>query len=131
MGILDKFKTPKSTELKNGSEFAPKYNANDGAVPKTLLASDNSPLHADKDGKEGFSLNGKDLNGVTKLYNAYDDGAVNALPTPTELEDSNRYSSEFTQKYDSKTKYSNPESTSTETNGNPLSGGGFGPAVGS
>ena len=35
MGILDKFKIPKSSELKNGSEYAPKYNANDGDVPET------------------------------------------------------------------------------------------------
>jgi hypothetical protein len=112
MGILDKFKTPKSTELKNGSEYAPKYNANDGAVPETPLAGKNSPLHADKDGKEGFSLNGKDLNGITKLYSEYDDGAINTLPIPTELEDSNRYSIEFTQKYDSIRQYTNPEFTS-------------------
>ena len=127
MGILDKFKTPKSSELKNGSEYAPKYNANDGDVPETPLAGKNSPLHADKDGKEGFSLNGNNLNGVTKLYSEYDDGAINTLPKPTELEDQLDPTGTFTQKYDSTQKYLNPETFSPEF-GLPNSTKGLGPA---
>lgn len=87
MGILDKFKTPKSSELKNGSEFAPKYDAKAGDVPKSKLTGVNSPLHADQDGNEGYSLNGTILDGIDKLYSEYDDGVVNALPPSSKLDD--------------------------------------------
>ena len=124
MGILDKFKTPKSSELKNGSEYAPKYNANDGAVPKSELASEFSPLHAGAKGEEGFSLNGTDLNEVTKLYNAYDDGVINTLPTPTILENKLDPSGIFKPQYNSGKKYedNHPEKPTTNVPG---------PAVGS
>jgi hypothetical protein len=123
MGILDKFKTPKSNELKNGSEFAPKYSTT-GAIPKSELASEFSPLHAGTKGEEGYSLNGTDLNGVTKLYNEYDDGVVNALPTPTEYENFPDPTGTFKPQYNSGKKYedNHPEKPTTNVPG---------PAVGS
>jgi hypothetical protein len=115
MGILDTFKTPKSTELKNGSEFAPKYYADDKAVPKSILASEQSPLHFNPNnpGKEGYSLNGNGEADVTKLYNEYDDGESNALPTPTVLEDLKDPTNTFTPTYRSDKKYetNHPEFT--------------------
>ena len=128
MGILDKFKTPKSSELKNGSEYAPKYST-DGAIPKSILASEFSPLHAGAKGEEGFSLNGTDLDGVTKLYNAYDDGVTNKLPTPTILENKLDPSGIFTAKNNPDKPYENPETPGKgAVNSN---NGAFGPAVGS
>jgi hypothetical protein len=119
MGILDKFKTPKSSELKNGSEFAPKYDAKNGDVPKSILISDNSPLHADKSGEEGFSLNGKNANGVTKLYSEYDDGSAYTLPKPTDLENQLDPTGTFKQKYNSNQIYFNPEFTEAPEFGSP------------
>jgi hypothetical protein len=114
MGILDKFKTPKSTELKNGSEYAPKYDAKDGDVPKSILASELSPLHFNPDNpnteKKGYSLDGDGLAAITKLYNAYDDGVVNALPKPSKLDDANN-DPEFVSTYNptKQYKYNHPE----------------------
>ena len=112
MGILDKFKTPKSSELKNGSEYAPKYDAKDGDVPKSRLTSVNSPLHADQDGNEGYSLNGAILGEINKLYNAYDDGESNPLPEPSKLDDANN-DPKFVSTYNptKKYEYNHPELT--------------------
>ena len=129
MGILDKFKTPKSSELKNGSEFAPKYDAKAGDVPKSRLTGVNSPLHADQDGNEGYSLNGKGEPDVAKLYNEYDDGVSNTLPKPTDLENQLDPTGTFVAKNNPSNPYENPE-TPGKGAVNP-NNGGFGPAVGS
>ena len=112
MGILDTFKTPKSTELKNGSEFAPKYDAKEGDVPKSRLTGVNSPLHADQDGNEGYSLNGVILGRIDKLYSEYDDGVANKLPEPSKLDDANN-DPKFVSTYrsDKKYEYNHPEFT--------------------
>jgi hypothetical protein len=93
MGILDKLnKLATDDKLKtlspNGSIYAPNYVV-DGAYPTSKLAGGDSSLHAGKDGKEGYSLNGEGVADVTALYNAYDDGVVNALPKPSILDNAN------------------------------------------
>ena len=93
MGILDKLnKLATDDKLKtlspNGSIYAPNYTVS-GSLPTNKLAGDDSPLHAGKDGKESYSLNGDGEAGITVLYNAYDDGVVNALPKPSTYDDAN------------------------------------------
>ncbi len=66
-----------------GSPFTP-Y---DGGNPSiNVLATRQSPLHANISGQPGYSLTGNDLLGVTALYAQYDDGYNNALPTPSDLD---------------------------------------------
>ena len=57
MGILDKFSTPADNTIVNGSKYGPKYTATKD-LPKSTLAEITSPLHANQDGSEGYSLNG-------------------------------------------------------------------------
>ena len=96
MGILDKLnKLATDEKLKtlspNGSIYAPNYVVANGDVPKSKLAGEQSPLHFNPNdpGKEGYSLNGNGEADVTALYNAYDDGVVNALPKPSTYDDAN------------------------------------------
>ena len=89
MGILDRLTQLATTfEAKshspNGSEYAPNYVVS-GSLPRLKLAGDESPLHATKDGKEGYSLNGAKEKEVRELYNEYDDGMVNSLPSLDKL----------------------------------------------
>lgn len=93
MGILDKLnKLATDDKLKtlspNGSIYAPNYIVS-GSLPTNKLAGDDSPLHASKDGKEGYSLNGNGEADITVLYNAYDDGVANTLPKPSTYDDTN------------------------------------------
>ena len=95
MGILDKLKQLATDDkLKtlspNGSIYAPNYIVS-GSLPTNKLASEQSPLHFNPNdpGKEGYSLNGNGEADVTALYNAYDDGVVNALPKPSILDNAN------------------------------------------
>ena len=107
MGILDTFKTQKSPELKNGSEFAPKYVAAD-ALPLSPLAGEQSPLHFNPNnpGKEGYSLNGISSAEVNKLYSEYNDGiTTNVLPKPTDLENFPDPTGMFKPPYSSDRKY--------------------------
>jgi hypothetical protein len=69
----------------NGSIYAPNYIV-DGALPISKLVGDESPLHATRDGKEGYSLNGNNESDVRALYNEYDDGMGNALPPISTLD---------------------------------------------
>ena len=76
MGLLDKLTS------QGGSGLTP-Y---DGKTPKTnLLATSLSPLHAEG-GTPSYSLNGAHVSTVRAFYEAYDDGSVNALPQPSQLD---------------------------------------------
>jgi len=120
MGILDKL-NKLATEEKfktlspNGSIYAPNYVVANGDVPKSKLAGEESPLHAGKDGTEGYSLNGNSSAEVTKLYNEYDDGIANALPNPTEYENFPDPTGRFIPPYNSGKKYedNHPEKPTT------------------
>jgi hypothetical protein len=116
MGIKDKLnKLATDDKLKtlspNGSIYAPNYVV-DGAYPTSRLTSVNSPLHADQDGNEGYSLNGAILGEINKLYNAYDDGESNPLPEPSKLDNANN-DPKFVSKYNptKKYEYNHPEFT--------------------
>ncbi len=91
MGILDRLTQLATTsEAKsyspNGSTYAPNYIVA-GALPKSKLAGEESPLHATKNGEEGYSLNGNNESDVRALYNEYDNGMSNTLPKPSKLND--------------------------------------------
>lgn len=107
MGILNKFKTPLDNTLKNGSKYGPKYTA-DNKLPEFKLAGKTSPLHAEPNGKEGYSLNGENESNTQKLYNEYDDGQANALPPASTLDDISK------NLYTSTKKYTNPEESTGE-----------------
>jgi hypothetical protein len=116
MGIKDKLnKLATDDKLKtlspNGSIYAPNYVVN-GAYPTSPLAGGDSSLHAGKDGKEGYSLNGEGVADVTALYNAYDDGEAYALPEPSKLDDANN-DPKFVSTYNptKKYEYNHPEFT--------------------
>lgn len=59
--------------------------ANGGAIPVNPLATQQSKLHADGN-NPGYSLNGANVSTVKAQYQAYKDGAVNALPQPSQLD---------------------------------------------
>jgi hypothetical protein len=120
MGILDKFSTPADNTLANGSKYGPKYTATKD-LPESTLAGKSSPLHANQDGSEGYSLNGEDISNVQKLYNGYDDGQINTLPDPSTLDNT------YNNSYSPLNKYLNPETFSPEFGG-PNPTGGLGPA---
>jgi hypothetical protein len=120
MGILDKFKNPFDDTVKNGSTYGPKYTANN-SLPEFKLAGRESPLHANPDGTEGYSLNGAGLSEVQKLYNEYDDGVPNSLPPLDKLTLDNPQATCYTDLqtgkpvsvlYTSKSPYTNPETKS-------------------
>jgi hypothetical protein len=76
MALLDKLTT------QGGSSLTP-Y---DGKTPKTnLLATSLSPLHAEGS-TPSYSLNGSNASTVRAFYESYDDGSVNALPQPGQLD---------------------------------------------
>ncbi len=105
MGLKDKLnKLAEDEKFKtlspNGSIYAPNYIVN-GAYPTSSLAGEESPLHASKDGTAGYSLNGEKSAEVTTLYNGYDDGVSNTLPTPTVLENFPDPTGKFTPQYSS------------------------------
>lgn len=58
---------------------------NDGANPSiNPLATQQSKLHSD--GTPGYSLNGAFSNQVSNQMNAYEDGQMNPLPLPSQLD---------------------------------------------
>jgi len=72
MGLLDKLTKPGQ-----GSDLS-KY---DGATPSTNgLATDASELH------NTYSLTGKNFSLVNSQFQNYEDGAVNILPPPSQLD---------------------------------------------
>lgn len=76
MALLDKLTT------QGGSSLTP-Y---DGKTPKiNLLATSLSPLHAEGS-TPSYSLNGSNASTVRAFYESYDDGSVNALPQPSQLD---------------------------------------------
>ena len=116
MGIQDKLKKLATDDkLKtlspNGSIYAPNYIVND-PLPTNKLTGANSPLHADQDGNEGYSLNGVILGGIDKLYSEYDDGVANKLPEPSKLDNANN-DPKFvsTYNFNKQYKYNHPEYT--------------------
>lgn len=75
MGLLDKL-------TKLGSIFSA---ANGGPIAVNPLATKQSKLHADGT-NPGYSLNGANQSTVNNSYQQYNDGAVNVLPQPTQLD---------------------------------------------
>jgi len=76
MALLDKLRK------QGGSSLTP-Y---DGKTPKTnVLATKQSPLHA-VSGTPSYSLNGSNASTVRAFYETYDDGSINALPQPSQLD---------------------------------------------
>ena len=76
MGLIDKL-------TNQGGSNLTKY---DGTTPKTnVLATKQSPLHA-VSGTPSYSLNGSNASTVRAFYETYDDGSINALPQPSQLD---------------------------------------------
>ncbi len=76
MGLIDKL-------TNQGGSSLTKY---DGATPKTnVLATKQSPLHA-VGGTPSYSLDGANASTVKAYYESYDDGVINALPQPSQLD---------------------------------------------
>jgi hypothetical protein len=72
------------TKLTTAGSTLSKY---DGAnIPTNTLATKLSDLHADPTGVPGYSLNGGFISVVNPQYASYDDGAVNILPRPSQLD---------------------------------------------
>lgn len=58
-----------------------------GATPKVNdLATKQSKLHADAAGAAGYSLDGGFSPEVKNAYSKYEDGVVNFIPQPSELD---------------------------------------------
>jgi hypothetical protein len=72
------------TKLTIAGSTLSKYNGSN--VPTNTLATKLSDLHADATGAPGYSLNGAYVGTVNPQYAAYDDGAVNVLPQPSQLD---------------------------------------------
>jgi hypothetical protein len=76
MGLLDTLQT-------KGSLYTP-Y---DGSTPiPNLLATKASLMHAGVLGQAGYSLNGTFATTMGQAYAEYDDGVVNPLPQPSQLD---------------------------------------------
>lgn len=76
MGLLDKL-------TNQGGSNLTKY---DGVTPKTnVLATKQSPLHA-VGATPSYSLDGANVSTVRAYYESYDDGVINALPQPSQLD---------------------------------------------
>jgi hypothetical protein len=76
MGLLNKLTI-------QGSNLTP-Y---DGGTPKiNPLATKQSALHADPSGQASYSLDGSNFPFVNANYQSYDDGDINVLPQPSELD---------------------------------------------
>ncbi len=58
---------------------------NGGPIATNPLATKQSKLHADGS-NPGYSLNGANASQVNNAYQEYKDGAVNALPQPSQLD---------------------------------------------
>jgi hypothetical protein len=75
MGLLDKLITAGSP-LSYGSGITPTVNPG---------ATQLSKLHADGN-QPGYSLNGSDFSTVNTAFQAYNDGVINILPLPSQLD---------------------------------------------
>ena len=62
--------------------------ADGGPIAVNPLATKQSKLHANGS-NASYSLDGSNQSSVNSNYQAYDDGAVNNLPQPTQLEKQN------------------------------------------
>ena len=75
MSLLDKLKTQGSNQSKYGVN----------TPPVNPLATKESKMHAFGNA-EGYSLNGAFNSNVTSDYNKYNDGTLNTLPRPSNLD---------------------------------------------
>ena len=75
MGLLDRLRKQGSNQSKYGGN----------TPPTNPLATKESKMHAFGNA-EGYSLNGTFNSTVTRDYNKYDDGALNTLPQPSNLD---------------------------------------------
>lgn len=69
--------------LTQGSLFTAAPNGQTPSI--NPLATQQSTLHADG-AAPGYSLNGSDFSDVNSAYQAYNDGAGNVLPMPSQLD---------------------------------------------
>ena len=75
MGLLTKLTTAGSV-----------YSYGNGVTPSTNPgATQQSKLHADGN-QPGYSLDGSDFSTVNSAFQQYNDGAVNVLPQPSQLD---------------------------------------------
>jgi len=85
MSLIDKLK-------QQGSVLSA---ANGGSISVNPLATQQSKLHADGT-NPGYSLDGANASTVNSQYQAYKDGAVNALPQPSQLDLNGKQPSKYT-----------------------------------
>lgn len=78
MSLLNKLQT-------QGSQLSA---ANGGPIAINPLATKQSKLHADGSAP-GYSVDGSNQSSVNNSYQQYNDGVVNTLPQPTQLEITN------------------------------------------
>ena len=67
------------------NQGSPLSYGNGQTPPINQLATQQSKMHADG-AAAGYSLNGSDFNNVNSAYQQYNDGAVNFLPQPSQLD---------------------------------------------
>jgi hypothetical protein len=75
MGLLDRLRKQGSNQSKYGGN----------TPPVNPLATKESKMHAFGEAP-GYSLNGAFNSTVTRDYNKYDDGTLNTLPQPSNLD---------------------------------------------
>jgi hypothetical protein len=96
-GLLNKL----TTQGSNQSKY-------DGTTPPiNPLSTKNSLMHADPAGNPGYSIDGNLQPIVNMMYQDYDDGALNLLPTPTLLD------RDKGKPHSTPLKYRNPETGAT------------------
>ena len=76
MGILNKLES-------EGSKYS-KLSGGDGQI--NVGATKASKLHATQAGEAGYSVDGAFVGDVNEAFNAYDDGVINQLPQPSQLD---------------------------------------------
>ncbi len=83
MGLINKLQSQGSVYAYGASSTTPTNGNNTPNGPQSLLATNQSPLHADAIGNAGYSLNGNFYNPVNSNYQTYLDGTPNVLPQPS------------------------------------------------
>ena len=83
MGLQDKLQNQGSVYVYGATSTTPTTGNSTPNGPQSLLATNQSPLHADAIGNPGYSLNGNFYLPVNNDYQLYLDGAPNVLPQPS------------------------------------------------
>jgi hypothetical protein len=86
MGILNQLQNQGSVYAYGANSVSPTYGNNAPYGPQSPLVTPQSQLHATPNGSPGYSLNGSNGTTVNSYSNIYQDGVLNALPSPSTLD---------------------------------------------